>query len=212
MAADNEEFDFVSLLQSPLQMLGAARKTMNMMLETVQSLQRSAVALETLLSRLDSLVDSVEAPARALAPEMDKFAKRMREVGDALDGPIDSIVPGIQRMATAFDRMSFDQLPDAVELLSAQIMGMVGSLGDLPKRLGPLGDLLGGAGGLFGLGRTASPVPAMATMVTRASAAAPKEVAAKKVAAKKVAAKKVAAKKVAAKKVAAKKVAAKDGR
>ncbi len=194
MAADNEEFDFASLLQSPLQMLGAARKTMNMMVETVQSLQRSAAALETLLSRLDSLVDSVEAPARALAPEMDKFAKRMREVGDALDGPIDSIVPGIQRMATAFDRMSFDQLPDAVELLSAQIMGMVGSLGDLPKRLGPLGDLLGGAGGLFGLGRTASPVPAMATMVTRASAAAPRKVAAKKVAAKKVAAKKVAAK------------------
>ncbi len=196
--ADNEEFDFASLLQSPLQMMGMARKTMNAMVETVQSLQRSAAALESLLSRLDSLVDSVEAPARALAPEMDKFAKRMREVGDALDGPIDSIVPGMQRMATAFDRMSFDQLPDAVELLSAQIMGMVGSLGDLPKRLGPLGDLLGGAGGLFGLGRPASsvsqtsPVPAKATMVTSAPA---KKVAAKKVAVKKVPAKKVPAKK-----------------
>ena len=197
MAADNEEFDFASLLQSPLQMLGAARKTMNAMVETVQSLQRSAAALESLLSRLDSLVDSVDAPARALAPEMDKFAKRMREVGDALDGPIDSIVPGMQRMAAAFDRMSFDQLPDAVELLSAQIMGMVGNLGELPKRFGPLSDLLGGAGGLFGLGRPTpqiTPAAAKATMVTRAPAPKTKKVPAKKVVAKKVPAKKVAAK------------------
>lgn len=219
MAADNDDFDLGAFIQSPMQMLGTVmgaadtgRRTLTTLVDTVQSLQRSASSLEALLGRVNSLVDTVEAPARALAPEMDKFARRLREVSDALDGPIDSIVPGMQRMASAFDRMSFDQLPDALEMLSAQIMGLVGGLGELPKRLGPLGELFGGASGLFGLGlgrMQSAPAPAAAPIPVVSTTSQPTKAPAKKAPAKKAPAKQATAKKATTKQATAKQATAK---
>jgi hypothetical protein len=144
------EFDFAQFIQSPLAMLvtvmGAAdtaKKTFAAFSESVQSLQRSAAAMESILGRIDTVVSQIEAPAQVLGPEMERLARRMASMTDV------------------FDRVPVDQIPELFESLSAQMTSVLSGLGgfaELPKRLGPLGELFGGAAGLFG----ASKSPAVA--------------------------------------------------
>lgn len=65
--AATDDFDVTSLLQLPIHMITAvvgatetAKQTMNALVETVQSLQRSAAALEAMLTRMESVVANVE--------------------------------------------------------------------------------------------------------------------------------------------------------
>ncbi len=144
---DDQEFDFASFIQSPMALMmsavsaaDTAKKTLIGLVEAVNSLQRSAQAFESILARIDNVVSEIEKPAKVLGPEMERLAGRMRFFGDA------------------FDRVQVDQLPETLEQLMGQLTGVVGGLAELPKRLGPLGDLLGGATAFMGLGRT-SPKP-----------------------------------------------------
>ncbi len=182
---DDQEFDFASFIQSPMALIltavGAAdtaKKTLVSLVEAVQSLQRSAAAMESILQRVDTMVGQIEAPAKVLGPEMERLAQRMVAMSDL------------------FDRTPIDQLPELFENLSAQMMSVLSGMAELPRRLGPLGDLFGGAAGLMGLGRSTTE-SALKAVVAKA---APKQnVAAKRKAApKKAASKKAAPKKVAA--------------
>jgi hypothetical protein len=112
-------------------------------------------------------------------------------------------------LADTLQSPQFTQLP-------TQLGDFVGTLGDLAKRLQPLGQLAESAGGLFGLRALTSlrSGGAATKPVIPPPAADPepaKQAPAKKTAAKKTAAKKTAAKKTAAKKTAAKKTAPKSG-
>jgi hypothetical protein len=185
------EFDFASFIQSPMALIGTAmgaadnaRKTFAAFTEAVQSLQRSAVAMESILERVDTVVSQIEAPAKVLGPEMERLAERLVSISDV------------------FDRTSIDQLPDLFESFSAQMMSMMNGMAEIPRKLGPLGDLFGSAAGLIGFGSRAT-APAQLSPSTRA---VPKKPAAKKPAAKKPV-KKPAAKKPAAKKLPAKRSA-----
>jgi ABC-type transporter Mla subunit MlaD len=140
--SDDQEFDLSAFIQSPMAMIATAvsaadtaKKTFVSLVEAVQSLQRSAEALESLLGRIDTMVGAVEAPAKVLGPEMERFAQRMVAMSDLLD------------------RTPMEQLPELFETLSAQMMSVMGGLAELPKRLGPLGELFGGAAGLIGMAK-----------------------------------------------------------
>jgi hypothetical protein len=143
--AQGEPFDVSALLSAPLQMVGVAatvleagKQSVTAMVDTVASLQRSAHALEELLTRINGIVDTIEGPARVLAPEMERLASRLSKLN------------------------VMDDLPDTLGQLNDRVLQVVSGLGDLPKRVGPIADLLGGAAGLFGLGgrpsETARPV------------------------------------------------------
>ncbi len=139
---DDQEFDFASFIQSPMAMImsamGAAdtaKKTFSGLIEAVNSLQRSAAAFESILERVDTVVAQIEAPAKVLGPEMQRLASRMSILGDM------------------FERLPIDQLPDTVEMLVGQLTSVMSGLAELPKKLGPFGDLLGGASALMGLGK-----------------------------------------------------------
>ncbi len=145
MAADDDdqEFDFASFIQSPMALMmsavaaaDTAKKTLSGLVEAVNSLQRSAKAFESILERIDTVVAQIEAPAKVLGPEMERLASRMAMVGDV------------------FEKVPIDQLPDVVEQLVGQLTSVVGGLSELPKKLGPFGDLFGGASALMGLGRS----------------------------------------------------------
>ena len=145
--AQNEPFDIGALLSAPLQMVGAAatvleagKQSVTAMVDAVASLQRSAHALEELLNRINGIVDTVEGPARALAPELERLANRLNNL------------------------TAIDDLPQTLTQLNDRILQVVGGLGELPKRLGPISDLLGGAAGLFGFGGT-STAPSAPTAV-----------------------------------------------
>ncbi len=198
--AASDDFDMTQLLAAPVQLIGlmmsgmeATKQTLTAAVETVGSLQRSAAGLEELIERLNAIVNVVEAPARALAPEMEKFATRLHDIGEALDGPLETILPGVQRVATMFERAPLEQLPETLTQFNEQLQRIVGGMGDLPRRLGPLSDLLGGAASMFGLGRPSTPEPpppAPARAVPAATTVAPKKTPAKKTPAKRAAAKK----------------------
>jgi hypothetical protein len=198
--AGSEEFDMTQLLAAPVQLIGlmmsgmeATKQTLTAAVEAVGSLQRSAAGLEELIERLNAIVNVVEAPARALAPEMERFATRLHDIGEALDGPLETILPGVQRVATMFERAPLEQLPETLSQFNDQLQKIVGGMGDLPRRLGPLSDLLGGAASMFGLGRPSTPEPPPPAPARAVPAA--KKVAAKKTQGKKTPAKKSAAKK-----------------
>jgi hypothetical protein len=144
-----DDFDFASFVAAPLQALTAAmavadttRKSFTTLVGTIESLQRSAQQLEAILGRVESVVSLVEAPARALAPEMDRVARRIHDIGDALDGPVDSLLPGLQRMGAAFERANLEQLPEVLDLLTGQLRTMANVFTEVPRRLGPVGELL----------------------------------------------------------------------
>jgi hypothetical protein len=190
--AGSDEFDMTQLLAAPVQLIGlmmsgmeATKQTLTAAVETVGSLQRSAAGLEDLIARLNAIVNVVEAPARALAPELEKFATRLHDIGEALDGPLETILPGVQRVATMFERAPLEQLPETLTQFNEQLQRIVGGMGDLPRRLGPLSDLLGGAASMFGIGRTITPEPPPPEPARIAKKAPSKKPAAKKSAAKK---------------------------
>ncbi len=189
--AGSDDFDMTQLLAAPVQLVGlmmsgmeATKQTLAAAVETVGSLQRSAAGLEELIERLNAIVNVVEAPARALAPEMEKFATRLHDIGEALDGPLETILPGVQRVAAMFERAPLEQLPETLTQFNDQLQKIVGGMGDLPRRLGPLSDLLGGAASMFGMGRPSAeptpPPPAPARTVASAKTTAAKKTPTKK--------------------------------
>jgi hypothetical protein len=92
-----------------------------------------------------------------------------------------------------FERAPLEQLPETLSQFNDQLQKIVGGMGDLPRRLGPLSDLLGGAASMFGLGRPSTPEPPPPAPARAVPAA--KKVAAKKTQGKETPAKKSAAKK-----------------
>ncbi len=147
-AAQND-FDFSSFIQSPMTVITGAmaaadtmRKTMGALVESVQSLQKSAAALESILERVDNVVSQIEGPAKVLGPEMERLANR------------------VATMSNLFDRTPVESLPELFETFTAQMNGVLVGMSEIPKRLGPLGELFGSAVGMFGSGRTAAPVAA----------------------------------------------------
>jgi hypothetical protein len=133
--------------------------------------------MESILERVDTVVSQIEAPAKVLGPEMERLAERLVAVSDV------------------FDRTSIDQLPELFDSFSAQMMAVMNGMAEIPRKLGPLGDLFGGAASFMGLG---------AKKVAELPAAAINQ-SAKKPTAKKPTAKKPTAKKPTAKKPTAKK-------
>jgi hypothetical protein len=169
-------------MMSALSAADTAKKTLTGLVEAVNSLQRSAKAFESILERIDTVVSEIEKPAKVLGPEMERLATRMTAMGDV------------------FDRVSIDQFPDLVEQLMGQLSGVVGGLADLPKRLGPLGDLLGGATAFMGLGRSSRSVPVLEPSAPPRKPATKKPAVTSKAVTKKAVTKKAAAKKAPTKK------------
>ncbi len=164
MATDRDadsEFDFSSFIQSPMAMITGAmaaadtmRKTMSAMVESVQSLQKSAAALESILERVDNVVSQVEGPAKVLGPELERLATR------------------VATMSNLFDRTPVETLPELFETFTEQMNGVLAGMAEIPKRLGPLGELFGSAVGMFGGGRASgrlAATPATSPPVTLAA-------------------------------------------
>lgn len=144
--ATNEDFDLSSLFQGPgavlSGMLGVAdnaRKTVGGVMDTIASLQRAAVAVEQLVSRMNRLVDDLESPMRALTPELEKSVARIQRLSAALEGPIDRLLPGLEAAVSTFDRVALSQLPETVDEAREQLQALLDLFGEIPRRLSQLG-------------------------------------------------------------------------
>ena len=156
-----------------------------------------------------------EAAVRALMPQVTRTLKTADQLVEQMSAPIERVAPGLARLADTLSSPQLMSFPN-------QLGDLLGALGDVAKRLQPLGQLAESAGGLFGLrpltslraGSGAKPVipPPSDEPVPAAERPAAKKPAARTSAAKKPAAKKPATKKPATKKPATKKPAAKKAR
>ena len=145
------DFDVMSLLQGPLNMMSGAmgvadnaRKAVGGMVEAIASLQKAAVAVEQLVTRLNRLVDDIESPMRALAPEFEKAVSRMQRVSEAFEGPLDRLVPSLENAVGTFDRLTLSRLPDSMDQVREQLLAVVELFGELPRRLGAFSELMPG--------------------------------------------------------------------
>lgn len=186
--ATNDDFDLSSLFQGPGAMLSGvlgvadnARKTVGGVMETIASLQRAAVAVEQLVTRMNRLVDDFEAPLRALTPELEKTVVRMQRMSTALEGPIDRLLPGLEAAVGTFDRVALSQLPETVEDALQQLQALLELFGEIPRRLGQLSGRSGLAA-LFPLGGLGAPrSTSRVEPVKKAPTSKPSEVAAARV-------------------------------
>ncbi len=175
--ATNDDFDLSSLFQGPGAVISGvlgvaenARKTVGGIMETIASLQRAAVAVEQLVSRMNRLVDDLEMPMRALMPELEKSVARMQRLSAAMEGPLDRLLPSLEAAVGTFDRVALSQLPDSVEEARQQMQALIEMFGDIPRRLAQLSGRTGLAA-LFPMSGLGSSRPASSPRVVTVAAA-----------------------------------------
>ncbi len=198
---------------------------------SIENFNRTMEQFNRVASRVNGLLDLVEEPIKAFVPQVTRTARAADQLVEQLSAPIDRVAPGLNRLAETLSAPVLANLPK-------DLGEFVGTLGDLARRLQPLGQMAETAGGLFAKSpwanflpgataqRTSTPRPdskpqppsparnapyvaAQATETRAGDGSAAKPQAVRKPAAKKAAAKKSTAKRTPAKKTAAKKAAAK---
>ena len=150
-------------------------------LSAVENFNESMVQMNVIAGRVNRLLDEFEPPIRALMPQITRTLTAADALVDQMTGPIERVAPGLSRLADTLAAPQFHTLP-------TDVGDMVGLLGDVVRRLQPLGQLAESAGGLFGLrpfaGLRATPAPAPPAKKAPAKKAPAKKVPAKKAPAK----------------------------
>lgn len=168
-------------------------------LSAVDNFNKTMQQLHGVAERVNSLLDTVDEPIRAMVPQVTRTLKAADAMVEQLSGPIDRVVPGLSRLADVLASPTLMTLP-------TDLSEFVGVLSDLAERLQPLGQMAESAGSLFGLRPFASllgstpppPAPARREILAVPTTATARKSPAKKSPTKKVAAKKDATKKVSA--------------
>lgn len=169
-------------------------------LDTVENFNGTMAQLNEIAARVNGLLDDVEPPIRALMPQITRTLMAADTMVEQLSAPIERVAPALTLLA---DTLSSPQLT----ALPRELAEFMSTLGDLARRMQPLGQLAEAAGGMFGL----RPLAALRAGSGRPPAPAPPPPpapAAKKPAVKKPAAKQAPAKKAVAKKTPARKTPA----
>ena len=161
--SDAPNFDISGLLGGAMNMMQGvkgmaenSRKTVAGFFEAASALNRSAKAMEQLVNRMTKLMDDMEAPIRALTPEIERATERARRVSEALEGPVESLVQGLEKAVGNFDRMAISGLPETMEVMGRQLTNFLELFGELPKRLAPFFPM---AGRRFGGVAAPAPTP-----------------------------------------------------
>jgi ABC-type transporter Mla subunit MlaD len=133
-------------------------------LASVQTFNRTMETLDEVARRINGLLDEVEGPVKALMPAMTKATAAAQSFVEQLSVPMEKVAPGLERLGQTLMSPAFDVLPTTLD-------DFLEVLGDLAKRLRPLGQMAEAAGGMFGLkGLSAFRLP---TAVPAPKAAAP---------------------------------------
>lgn len=158
------DFDLSSLFQAPatamaglLGVADGARKAVSGIIDTIASLQRAAAALEQMSGRMNTLLDDIEGPIRALTPEFERAMSRVQRIADAFEGPIDRLLPGLENAVETFDRVALSQLPENVDQLRDQIVTIVEAFSEFPRRMAGLAQFVPGLERLAAFRPIASP-------------------------------------------------------
>lgn len=124
--------------------VGQFQKGVDDFLHAVENFNATMEQMNQVAARVNRLLDDVEPPVRALMPQLTRSIQAMDAIAEQLSGPVERVAPGLARLAEVLQSPQLTALPRDL----TQVMDVVG---DLSRRLQPLGQLAESAGGLFGL-------------------------------------------------------------
>lgn len=113
-------------------------------LHAVENFNGTMTQLNEIAARVNRLLDDVEPPIRAAMPQLTRSITLMDTWTQQLSAPIERVAPGLARLADTLSSPVLTALP-------TDLGEFVEVLGDLARRLQPLGQMAESAGSLFGL-------------------------------------------------------------
>ncbi|MEM9513833.1 MAG: hypothetical protein AAGA42_03160 [Actinomycetota bacterium] len=145
--ADDPLSDVFNVLAAPLagtiRSVEQFRSGVDEFLRGVENFNRTMENLNDTAERINVLLGEVEEPLRAAIPQVTRTVKTADEVMQVVSGPAIAVAPGLTQLAEALSNPAINQLPN-------QLAQFSDVLNELTKRLGPLSQIAGTAGGLFG--------------------------------------------------------------
>jgi ABC-type transporter Mla subunit MlaD len=120
------------------------RRGVGELVATVETMRTTVDNLNEITARVNRLLDDVEEPVRAAMPQVTRAVKLANVIVDQMVEPIERIAPNLNRLADTLASPTILDMP-------SQIGDFLEVLGDLAKRLRPLGQMAETASGLFGL-------------------------------------------------------------
>jgi ABC-type transporter Mla subunit MlaD len=112
-------------------------------LSTVENFNGTLEELNRVARRLNGLLDTMEEPINAFVPQVTRTIKAADTMVTQLSATVDKVAPGLSRLADTLSSPVLTSLPTDLE-------SFIGVLGDLARRLQPLGQMAESAGSLFG--------------------------------------------------------------
>jgi hypothetical protein len=113
-------------------------------LDSVEKFNDTMDQLNQVAARINGILDTVDEPIRVLVPQITRTIRTTDAMVEQIRGPIEKVAPGISRLADTLASPALAAIPrDLGEFMDV--------LGDLARRLAPLGQLAESAGSMFGL-------------------------------------------------------------
>ena len=147
MAEPDPLNDLFGLLAAPIagtiRSVDQFRRGVDEFLNGVENFNRTMENLNDTAERVNVLLAEVEEPLRAAVPQVTRTVKTADQMMQVVSGPAMAAAPALERMASIMSSPEVEQIP-------RQMQQFTEVLSELSSRLGPLTQLAGTAGGLFG--------------------------------------------------------------
>jgi uncharacterized phage infection (PIP) family protein YhgE len=117
------------------------QRGVNDFLSAVENFNATMEQMNIIAARVNRLLDDVEPPVRALMPQLTRSITAMDALAEQMSGPIERVAPGLSRLAEVLQSPQVSALPRDL----SQVVDIVGDLG---RRLQPLGQLAETATGI----------------------------------------------------------------
>jgi ABC-type transporter Mla subunit MlaD len=140
--------DVISLVAGPIaaviRSFDQLRKGADELMRGLENFNATMTNLNATAERVNGLLNDFEEPARAMLPQIRRTVEAADALSTRLSGPIDQVIPGLNRLAETLNSPVLTSLPaDLAEFMSV--------INELTRRLSPLSQLAEQAGGLFGM-------------------------------------------------------------
>ena len=148
--------DVISLVAGPIaaviRSFDQLRKGADELMRGLENFNSTMTNLNATAERVNRLLNDFEEPVRAMLPQVRRTVDAADSLSTRLSGPIDQVVPGLNRLAETLNSPVMMSLP-------ADLGEFMRVINDLSRRLSPLTQLVEQAGGLFGMRASPRPEP-----------------------------------------------------
>ena len=131
--------------------VGQFQRGVTQFIDAMQNFNETMEQLNLIAKRVNRLLDAIEEPVLTAIPQVTRTVKTADRLVAQMTVPVEKAGPALLKLAELMSSPAVRNLPK--ELTTA-----MGSLGEITRRLGPLGQLAEMAGGMFGM-RPSAPEP-----------------------------------------------------